>query len=184
MKIYVASSWRNNIQPQVVEALRKEGHEVYDFKNPEPGNNGFHWSEIDPEWQKWNSKEFRIALNNPIAEAGFNSDMKALAECDVCVLVLSSGRSAHLEAGYAVGAGKPIIILLAENQEPELMYKMAEAICLDIYEVVDVVRMIDFQGPETYRVCGCTDDNACEGGCYWVEPGLCSKCAENANDET
>ncbi len=28
------------------------------------------------------------------------------------------------------------------------------------------------------RVCGCTDDNACEGGCYWVEPDLCSSCAE------
>lgn len=50
-KIYVASSWRNDIQPQVVETLRKEGFEVYDFKNPEPGNNGFHWSEIDPDWK-------------------------------------------------------------------------------------------------------------------------------------
>lgn len=27
------------------------------------------------------------------------------------------------------------------------------------------------------RVCGCTQYNACEGGCYWVEPDLCSKCA-------
>lgn len=26
------------------------------------------------------------------------------------------------------------------------------------------------------RVCGCTDSNACEGGCYWVEPDLCSRC--------
>lgn len=28
------------------------------------------------------------------------------------------------------------------------------------------------------RVCGCTWDNACEGGCYWVEDNLCSRCAE------
>ena len=27
------------------------------------------------------------------------------------------------------------------------------------------------------RVCGCTDDQACEGGCSWAEPDLCSKCA-------
>jgi hypothetical protein len=33
------------------------------------------------------------------------------------------------------------------------------------------------------RVCGCTDNNACEGGCYWVEDDLCSKCAENSCDE-
>lgn len=30
---------------------------------------------------------------------------------------------------------------------------------------------------QTCRVCGCTWDNACEGGCYWVEEDLCSQCA-------
>ncbi len=28
----------------------------------------------------------------------------------------------------------------------------------------------------TCRVCGCTDLHACPGGCFWVEPGLCSEC--------
>lgn len=42
MKIYVASSWRNNRQPDVVKFLRDLGHEVYDFKNPKPGDDGFH----------------------------------------------------------------------------------------------------------------------------------------------
>lgn len=28
----------------------------------------------------------------------------------------------------------------------------------------------------TCRVCGCTDDHACEGGCEWIEWDLCSKC--------
>lgn len=27
------------------------------------------------------------------------------------------------------------------------------------------------------RVCRCTDDHACEGGCWWVTPDLCSACA-------
>jgi hypothetical protein len=27
------------------------------------------------------------------------------------------------------------------------------------------------------RVCGCTDDEACDDGCYWVEADLCSRCA-------
>lgn len=26
------------------------------------------------------------------------------------------------------------------------------------------------------RVCGCTDDKACPGGCCWVEDDLCSQC--------
>lgn len=33
-KIYVASSWRNPFQQEVVNILRDLGHEVYDFKNP------------------------------------------------------------------------------------------------------------------------------------------------------
>lgn len=31
-------------------------------------------------------------------------------------------------------------------------------------------------GSEACRVCGCTWNNACDGGCYWAEPGLCSNC--------
>lgn len=27
------------------------------------------------------------------------------------------------------------------------------------------------------RECGCTDMHACEGGCWWIEPDLCSACA-------
>lgn len=26
------------------------------------------------------------------------------------------------------------------------------------------------------KICGCTDDHACKGGCYWAAPNLCSKC--------
>lgn len=31
--------------------------------------------------------------------------------------------------------------------------------------------------PGTCRGCGCTDAEACDGGCEWVEPDLCSACA-------
>jgi hypothetical protein len=33
-KIYLASSWRNERQPELVRILREAGHEVYDFRNP------------------------------------------------------------------------------------------------------------------------------------------------------
>ena len=139
MKIYLASSWRNNKQPEVVEALRNEGHEVYDFRNPEPGNHGFHWSDIDQKWKNWSKEEFRSALFHPVAEKGFGLDMKSLMECDVCVLVGPCGRSAHLEAGYAVGAGKITYILADEGEEPELMYRMAE-VFTSLDEVISNLR--------------------------------------------
>ena len=50
--IYVATSWRNWRQPKVVELLKREGHEVYDFHHPKPGNDGFHWSDIDAGWRR------------------------------------------------------------------------------------------------------------------------------------
>lgn len=46
-RIYVASSWRNPYQPEVVAALRKAGHEVYDFRNPKDNPGGFHWADVD-----------------------------------------------------------------------------------------------------------------------------------------
>ena len=33
-------------------------------------------------------------------------------------------------------------------------------------------------GDPACRVCGCTWNNACSGGCYWAEPGLCSSCVD------
>jgi hypothetical protein len=124
VKIYVASSWRNQYQPNVVKALLQAGHAVYDFRNPRPGDIGFHWSEIDPNWKEWRPELFKSVLSHPIAVSGFDSDFSAMLWSDACVLVLPCGRSAHLEAGYFVGAGKPLHILLADG-EPELMYRMA-----------------------------------------------------------
>lgn len=139
MKVYVASSWRNPQQPAVVEALRKEGFEVYDFRHPAPGNDGFAWRTIDPNWQQWTTEQYTKALNHPLAVDGFGLDMNALAACDFCVLILPCGRSAHLELGYAVGAGKATFVLLVEGQEPELMYKMCGSLCASLEELVEAV---------------------------------------------
>ncbi len=139
MKIYVASSWRNQTQPSGVQALRGQGHDVYDFRNPSGRDNGFHWSDIDPEWKSWCMEEYRTFIDHPIAATGFQFDWDAMQWADACVLVMPSGRSAHIEAGYFVGAGKRLAILLSDG-EPELMYKMADCLCVDINEVFAAIR--------------------------------------------
>jgi hypothetical protein len=138
MKIYVASSWRNKKQPEVVTALRSLGHEVYDFRNPCPGDTGFQWSEIDPNWQSWSPPRFVEALEHPIAKDGFSKDMDSLIDADATVLVMPCGRSAHLELGYAVGAGQRTFILLSDG-EPELMYRMVDGLCCSIEELLEKV---------------------------------------------
>jgi hypothetical protein len=59
-RIYLASSWRNERQPVVLRALRHFGHEVYDFRNPGPGEHGFQWSEIDPAWESWTPRQYVV----------------------------------------------------------------------------------------------------------------------------
>ena len=82
MNIYVASSWRNLIQVCVVSRLREMGHEVYDFRNPSPDNQGFSWKEIAPDWENWTPDQYRKALQHPTAERGYKFDKDALDRCD------------------------------------------------------------------------------------------------------
>ncbi len=138
MNIYVASSWRNNYQPEVVRGLRSLGHEVYDFRDPD-GDGGFHWIEIDEDWRLWTPEQYRRHLSHPLAEAGFARDMDALRSCEAVVAVQPFGRSTSLELGWAVGAGKFTILALA-NGEPELMVKMVDHICVGIGEVIEALR--------------------------------------------
>ncbi|MFH1568507.1 MAG: hypothetical protein ABIL09_10970 [Gemmatimonadota bacterium] len=158
-RIYVASSWRNSHQPRVVDVLRACGHDVYDFRHPEPGNNGFHWSDVDPAWKDWTPAQFRAALDHPIAVSGRRLDFDAMKWADVCVLVLPCGRSAHIEAGWFIGAGKPVLILLEDGgSESELMYGIVADdggvgyLCANLDEVVDALSkdqvLVNLRGEE------------------------------------
>lgn len=143
MKIYLASSWRNELQPVAVAMLRASGHQVYDFRNPAPGQSGFSWSDIDREWLNWTPERFREALQDPMAQSGYGFDKTGLDWCDTCVLLLPCGRSAHLEMGYAIGQKKATLIILSEKQfEPELMYLLADAVVPDVRDMVGAISAI------------------------------------------
>ncbi len=141
MKFYVASSWRNQYQPRVVELLRLMGHEVYDFRNPAPDNTGFSWAEIDEDWQQWTTDEYLEALKHPIAEKGFKHDFDAMKWADTCIMVLPCGRSANTEAGWMKGAGKKVYVYQPIPQEPELMYKIYDEIFVGEHDLINA-----FQG--------------------------------------
>jgi hypothetical protein len=132
-KIYLASSWRNELQPDVLALLESAGHHVYDFRNPGEGKKGFSWSEIDPHWQSWTPWAFTQALGTDIADRGFGNDWNGMEWADTGVLLLPCGRSAHIEAGYFVGhPTKSLHIYAPELPEPELMYKMANGVHLTV----------------------------------------------------
>lgn len=130
LKIYVASSWRNEEQPRIIALLRSWGNDVYDFRNPN-GYRGFSWAEIDEDWMQWTVQEYREALDTWEAERGFLHDLSGMEESNVCVLLLPCGRSAHAEAGWMAGKGKRVIVYTRNGEEPELMYKLFGAIVCD-----------------------------------------------------
>jgi len=135
LKIYTASSWRNARYESVVSRIKEEGFEVYDFRNPPDNKAAFHWTIIDSNWMTWDSSKFRESINHPIAQRGFNSDKAGMDWADVCVLITPSGKSSHLEAGYMVGRGKPLFILL-DGGEPELTYSLATKLCISVGELI------------------------------------------------
>ena len=138
-KRYVASSWRNQFYPKVVTKLRDAGHEVHDFRNPPSGDEGFKWSSISEDYLKWTPQEYREQLKHPKAVRQFVNDIEAMEACDVCVMVLPCGRSAHTEAGWFAGKGKTTIAYIPEKQEPELMYKIFSAICCSMDELIELL---------------------------------------------
>lgn len=145
MKVYVASSWRCERQPDAVKALREAGHEVYDFKNPAPSQPGFGWKQVTPNPPPWSAEETREVLAHPIAEQGFAHDIGAMRWCDAIVMVQPCGRSAALELGWGAGNGKLAVVLLDDGQEPELMLKVADKIATSLDEVVSFLKAIEAQ---------------------------------------
>jgi hypothetical protein len=135
LRVYVASSWRNPYQPDVVLALRVAGHEVYDFRNP-PERAGFRWRDVGIEDEPTSAPDLSRALDHPDAHAGFAADFNGMLSADACVLLLPCNRSAHLEAGWFAGRGRRLVVMIPGQEKPELMYKLAAKIVSTTAELV------------------------------------------------
>ena len=142
--VYVASSWRNHFHPAIIALLKAAKIPCYDFKNPD-GGTGFSWAEVKPGLKRgiagkgsdWETADDYLAMiEHPRAIEGFDADFAAMNKADVFVLVLPCGKSAHLELGWAIGAGKRTAILLEDPVEPELMYKMVDHIATDVMDLL------------------------------------------------
>ena len=117
-KIYIASSWKNALKVRDLAALlRIHGHQVFDFTdtNNRPAN-------LDKfvfgakQWAEFSGKnpdqiEYIDFLTWPPTKRAFASDRAGLDWADTVVLLIPSGRSSHLEAGYGVGQGKELFIV-------------------------------------------------------------------------
>jgi hypothetical protein len=133
MKIYVASSWKNEMQSVVVKALRDADHEVYDFKND---GGAFDWKQIDVDFEKWTAKQTIEAYKHPLAVEGINADYGAMLNCDALIAVQPYGCDASLELGWAIGNSRPTCVLMSDAQKPGLMTLLATHLCTNLDGVV------------------------------------------------
>ncbi len=187
-RIYISSSWKNPHHQKLVEALRQRGHKVYDFRHPCGREDRSVWEETGVTGKIYRSdghtgllgSELSEALGDERARKRFDEHRDAMYDADTCVLLLPSGRSSHLEAGYMKGLGKRVYVFGSQYDihQPELMYLTLDGF---FYLYDDLYAALDKPMPGVCRVCGCTWDNPCShpdhGSCYWVEPSLCSHCA-------
>lgn len=141
MKIYVASSMKNTSYLHVIAALQKDGFEIWNWRCPPDIGKGFSWRDVDPDYQDQpvSTQQLNHMLQQPRAQEGFVSDMKGMTWADVCVLLLPCGRSAHMEAGYICGRGKPVYVLRTEMDGPDLMHLMFSGIFGTYLELTDAL---------------------------------------------
>ncbi|KFN07251.1 MULTISPECIES: hypothetical protein [Paenibacillus] len=135
-KIYIASSWKNAEQVQTLAAqLREVGFQVDDFTDDSRGRFVFHYSEF-AGLEELDAISF---LQHDQARRAFNEDKKWLDWADAVVLLLPAGRSAHLEAGYAKGCGKRLVIYQPgrfPTGEFDVMYGFADLITASFADMV------------------------------------------------
>lgn len=145
MKVYIASSWKNETDVKSLAGfLRSRGFEVDDFTDDTRGRFIFHYSELGPIEQH-DAKSF---LQHEKAQRAFAEDKKMIDWADAVVLLLPAGKSSHLEAGYAKGSGKKLIIYQWEfpKGEFDVMYGFADLVTDSLGDLVDFLWKFETAG--------------------------------------
>lgn len=113
MKIYIASSWKNQHGVEMLTALlREQGHEVVSFVEFESGYSALYYE----NFEKW--------VNSEGGALCFTHDTSGAMESDLVIYYAPSGKDAVAECGMAYAKGVPIIGLYAKGEDLGLMRRM------------------------------------------------------------
>lgn len=117
MKIYIASSWRNQHGVEMLTALlRGHGHEVIN-------NYGENHNHVTKKFS------FDEWVNSAEADQSFKFDTDGARNCDVFIYYTPAGMYACAELGIAWATGTYIIGLAAKGEVLGLMRKMVDCWC-------------------------------------------------------
>ena len=119
MKIYIASSWSNPFLNDIVSILRDWNHQVHDFRANGGNRLGGPAGSLD---------SVMSFLHLPSTQTSYQLQCAALVEAEVLLCVLPCGRSAHVELGMALGLSIPVVLLVHDGIEPDLMHLGVDAV--------------------------------------------------------
>jgi hypothetical protein len=115
LKIYIASSWKNQHAVEMLtDRLRNKGHDVISFVEKAVSDEGRSGIRFDVE--AW--------IHSQEGLEKFTYDIHGATKADLVIYVGPSGTDAWAEVGAAFGAGVPIIGLWSKGEPAGLMRHM------------------------------------------------------------
>ena len=135
MIIYLIGSLRNPRIPDIGNALREAGHEVFDdwYAAGEKADDAWR------DYEKSRGRTFPEALSGLAAQHVFSFDRKHLEAADIGVLVLPAGKSGHIEMGWLVGRGRSCYVLLDNLDRWDVMYMFASGVFTSLDDLMKVL---------------------------------------------
>lgn len=131
MKIYIASSWKNQHAVEMLTALlRDKGHQVISWVENNYGEDHNHVT------KKFSFEDW---VNSSEADQSFEFDTQGATQSDVVIYLGPSGKDACAEVGAAWASGVPVIGLYAKGEDLGLMRKMMTKWYSRYTEVLDEV---------------------------------------------
>lgn len=133
MKIYIASSWKNQHGVEMLtKLLRDRNHQVVSWVENNYGENHNHVT------KKFSFEEW---VNSSEADQSFKFDTDGATKSDLVIYYAPSGKDACAEIGAAWGCGVPIIGLYAKGEDLGLMRKMAKVWVSRFEDILDQVEI-------------------------------------------
>ena len=136
MKIYIASSWKNQHGVEMLTALlREKKHEVVSWieNNFDEG-----YTSNSPD-EKF---DFERWMHTEGSEQAFRFDTSGARTCDLLIYYGPAGKDAAAETAMAWTCGKPVIGLYAKGEDFGLMRKMMQSWHYDYKELLHAVDLI------------------------------------------
>jgi hypothetical protein len=130
MRIYIASSWKNQHGVEMLTALlRENGHHVIS------------WIENSYEEELYVGYDnMRKWIHSENGIKAFDFDTSGAINCDLLIFYTYAGNDAHAELALAWQNGTPIIGLYQKGYEEGLMSKMVNVWCYRYTEVLTHVK--------------------------------------------